>query len=91
MASPRAPSRSRHDADALVAAFTHYMAFVDASVTRAQFERNMAAKMTDPTFRDDVPMLLRTGLDYDPTTAWPRVHDALITRLPGEPWKGEPG
>jgi len=77
--------------DPLLAAFKHYMALGGASVTRAQFEANMAAKMSDSTFRDDVPALLRTGLDYDPEKAWSRVHVALIARLPGEPWKGRAG
>lgn len=76
--------------DALLAAFRHYMDFSGASVSRAQFEANMADKMADPAFRDDVPPLLRTGLDYDAGDAWARVHRSLIARLPGEPWKGDP-
>jgi len=75
-------------AEPLLAAFQQYMAFAGTSVTRAQFEANMAAKMRDPSFRGDVPALLRTGLAYDPDHAWARVHDALIARLPGAPWKG---
>jgi predicted nucleotidyltransferase component of viral defense system len=73
--------------DQVVAAFEQYMAHAEARVTRAQFEANMAAKMGDPTFLNDVPPLLRTGLGHDPKEAWSRVHDALIVRLPGHPWK----
>lgn len=80
---------SEVDADRLIAAFVAYMTFGETPVTRAQFEANMAAKMGDATFLDDVQALLRTGLEYDPHEAWNRVHDSLITRLPGEPWKGE--
>lgn len=78
------------DTDELVAAFERYMAFGGARVTRAQFEANMADKMADATFLGDVPALLRTGLDYDPDAAWARVHEDIITKLPGEPWKGRP-
>jgi predicted nucleotidyltransferase component of viral defense system len=74
----------------LLAAFQQYMTSAGASVTRARFEANMAAKMRDPAFRGDVPALLRTGLAYDPEHAWARVHEALIARLPGAPWKGRP-
>lgn len=79
------------DPDLLVAAFARYMAFGETSVSRAQFEANMAAKMNDPTFLGDLPTLLRTGTKYDPIRAWSRVHAALITRLPGDPWKGDGG
>lgn len=78
------------DTDELVAAFERYMAFSGARVTRAQFEANMADKMADATFLGDVPALLRTGLDYDPDAAWARVHEDIIAKLPGEPWKGRP-
>lgn len=49
----------------------------------------MAAKIADAPFLNDVPPLLRTGVEYDPTEAWSRVHSALVRRLPGDPWKGE--
>ena len=77
------------DPDRLVAAFDRYMGVGETPVSRAQFEANMAAKMADPAFLNDVPFLLRTGLDYDPAEAWPRVHSGLITLLRGAPWKGD--
>jgi predicted nucleotidyltransferase component of viral defense system len=73
----------------LIEAFEQYMAFGGTPVTRAQFEANMAAKISDPPFLNDVPSLLRTGLAYEPTEAWSRVHATLVTRLPGKPWKGD--
>lgn len=76
------------DSMPLVEAFEQYMDFSGASVTRAQFEQNMAAKIGDPAFFADLSPLLRSGLSYDPLEAWRRVHAALITRLPGDPWKG---
>jgi hypothetical protein len=43
------------------------------------------------TFRDDVPPLLRTGLAYDPDEVWAWLHDAILTKLPGEQWLGGGG
>ncbi len=77
------------DSSLLVEAFNQYMNFGGTPVTRAQFEANMAAKISDPPFTDDVPPLLRTGLVYDAVEAWLRVHGQIITQLPGEPWKGD--
>ena len=77
------------DGDLLLKAFEKYMAFGGTPVTRAQFEANMAAKITDASFATDVPPLLRTGVEHDPPEAWSRVHTALVSRLPGDPWKGD--
>lgn len=77
------------DGDRLLEAFEQYMAFGGTPVTRAQFEANMAAKLTDPAFLTDVPPLLRAGLKHDAAAAWSRVHAALVCRLPGDPWKGD--
>jgi predicted nucleotidyltransferase component of viral defense system len=76
------------DGDLLLEAFEKYMAFGGAPVTRAQFEANMSAKISDPAFLTDVPPLLRTSLEHDPAAAWSRVHAVLVSRLPGDPWKG---
>ena len=75
------------DGDLLIEAFEAYMAFGDTPATRAQFEANMAAKITDAPFLTDVPPLLRTGVVHVPKAAWSRVHRALVRRLPGDPWK----
>lgn len=77
------------DAGRLLSAFDEYMAFVGASVTRAQFEANMAAKVVDEAFIADVPPLLSTGSTHDVAEAWQRVTAALISHLPGDPWKGD--
>ncbi len=79
------------DVEHLVTAFQTYMDFGTTPVTRAQFEESMASKMGDRTFLDDVSALLRTGLDYEPTEAWALVHEALVTKIPGSPWRGEGG
>lgn len=48
----------------------------------------MAEKLQDRSFVGDMAPLLRTGLAYDAAEAWRQVHSALITLLPGDPWKG---
>ena len=75
------------DSDLLLTAFEKYMQFGGTPVTRALFEKNMAAKIVDPPFLNDVRPLLRTGFEYDAAEAWFRVHSTLVRRLKGEPWK----
>lgn len=81
-------SHPEFDADRLLEAFEQYMAFGETPVSRAQFEANMDAKLTDALFTADLPPLLRTGVEHVPEAAWRRVHDALVRLLPGDPWKG---
>lgn len=76
------------DSEHLLEAFAAYMTFGDTPVTRAQFEENMTAKIAESRFLNDVPPLLRTGIVYEPTKAWTRVHSVLVSRLPGDPWDG---
>lgn len=76
------------DAERLLEAFEEYTSFGGTPITRAQFEANMAAKITDAPFVTDVLPLLRTGIDHEPAEAWSRVHSALVSRLPGDPWNG---
>ena len=59
------------------------------SVTRAQFEANLALKRKQPDFRDDVGPILRPGFSWDFDTAMDAVLTNLVARLPGDPWKGE--
>jgi len=78
------------DAGELVGAFERYMEHGGTPVSRAEFEANMSAKLADAGFLEDVPPLLRAGIDHDPREAWARVHGELVARLRGEPWKGTP-
>jgi hypothetical protein len=47
----------------------------------------MVGKLASPDFRTDVLPLLRDPEGYDVDVAASLVHDRLIVRLPGEPWK----
>ena len=61
----------------------------ERSVTRAQFEANLAQKRKQPDFRDDVGLLLRPGFTWDFEAGMDAVLENLVALLPGEPWKGE--
>jgi predicted nucleotidyltransferase component of viral defense system len=78
------------DPGEIVRCFARYMDFGGTPVTRAQVEASIAGKLADPAFEDDTYPLLRPGLDYDMKAAWGLVHESLISRLPGDPWKGSP-
>lgn len=58
-------------------------------VTRAQFERNLAAKAEDRAFLGDVQPMLAPGVVYDPLVALDMVRAEFVARLPGTPWKGK--
>lgn len=74
--------------DRIVAAFLAYMRHGGHHATRAQFERNLAGKLTDPQFAADIGPLLSAGYAWDLARAADRVASDLIQRLPGDPWKG---
>ncbi len=64
------------------------MDFGGTSASRAQFEANMDAKMRDDLFLRDLQALLRPEIEYDNHEAWQAVHERIVFRLPGDPWKG---
>ncbi|MBD3867247.1 MAG: nucleotidyl transferase AbiEii/AbiGii toxin family protein [Acidobacteria bacterium] len=76
------------DCDTLLACFLRYMNEGGHSVTRAQFEANLAEKRSDPAFRADVSPILRSGIHWDFDTALTSVLEQLIAKLPGDSWKG---
>ena len=72
----------------VVHSFAEYMRAGGSTITRAQFEANLAAKLRDSLFGNDIAPLIRSGLNYDVQRAWDVVHEKLVLRLPGEPWQG---
>jgi predicted nucleotidyltransferase component of viral defense system len=74
--------------DDLLGSFAAYMEFGKTPVSRAQFEKNMDAKMQDDSFLSDMEPLLRSEIKYDHQEAWKMVYGQIISRLPGDPWKG---
>ena len=79
----------RIDPPTLLACFDRYMTRDERSVTRAQFESNLAQKRKHSDFRNDVGPLLRPGFSWDFEAGMDAVLRDLVARLPGEPWKGE--
>ena len=72
----------------VIECFERYLAHSGVSVTRAQFEENLVNKMQDDAFLEDVKPLLPTGVTYRAEIAYNLVSSRLISRLPGDPWKG---
>lgn len=82
--------RSDADPTRIVSAFSTYLEHGGHRVSRAQFERNLAAKLRDPKFAGDIEPLLATGFKWDMAAAAGLVAEALVARLPGDPWQGDP-
>lgn len=80
----------RADPTTLLTCFSRYLSEEGHSVSRAEFEENLAGKRATPDFRDDVAPLLRPGVAWDFDTAMDLVLQSLVARLAGEPWRGEP-
>ena len=84
LASSQAPATS-----SIISCFQRYMAEGGHSVSRAQFEANLAAKRTLHVFRENIEPLLRPGIDWDFDAAMDLVQKRIVAELPGDPWKGE--
>ena len=78
----------RVDPDAAVKCFLSYLERQGLSVSRAEFEKNLHAKIENERFLDDVPPLLRPEAMFDPARAFQVVMDRLVARVPGDPWRG---
>ena len=71
----------------LINCFHSYMNESGHSVTRAQFEKNLAGKREDSRFISDIVPLLRSEIDWNIDLAMKTVLDELVMKLPGEPWR----
>ena len=83
--------RGRVQRARVVQAFEAYLEAEGLRVTRAQFERNLEAKVGSRPFLTEVVPMLVAGVEYDGETAAELVRAALVKRLPGEPWRGGRG
>jgi len=84
----RGPDLPGVDPDQVVACFLAYLKRQRLSVSRAQFEENLHAKMQNRSFLADAQPLLRPATQFDPHAAFQLVLTRLVSRIPGEPWKG---
>jgi predicted nucleotidyltransferase component of viral defense system len=71
------------DPDRIVKAFLRHLEHEKRQVGRRAFEDNLARKMTDRAFLDDVKPLLASGAAWDADAAHELVRRELIARLPG--------
>ena len=76
------------DKKVLLECFSYYMSQEGKTITRAQFEKNLADKRLQPGFRDDVQILLRPGYSWNFDCAIDEVLVDLISKISGEPWQG---
>lgn len=79
------------DVARLVALFREYLALADLTVSRAQAQERMFAKLIDPRFLTDMRPLLPAPqaealTDAATMAAFNRVFAEVIDRLPGDPW-----
>ena len=81
-------SQARVAPQAVVDCLLHYLAQERHPVTRAQYEQNLHDKQSDPGFSGDIAPLLNANVAYDPAKALQLVRDVLVSRIPGEPWRG---
>lgn len=82
-------TEGKTNVDALIRCFDRYMTEGGHSVTRALFEANLHEKSGRKDFRSDMDPLLRHGLSWDFDEALEVVLTEIITKLPGDPWKGD--
>lgn len=71
----------------VIECFERYLEEGGHRISRAEFEANMAAKLQDRAFLEDIAPLLPTGAHYDVASAAALLHERLVARLRGEPWK----
>lgn len=72
----------------VTACFTAYMQHEGRTISRAEFERNLCEKESNSAFLDDIRPLLASEISYDAKEAVVLVRENLVSRLPGEPWRG---
>ncbi len=76
------------DFDRVVHCFVEYLAAEGHSVSRAEFEANLAGKLQDPVFLADLQPLLAPGITWDLDAAAEWTFGEIMPRLRGVPWKG---
>jgi predicted nucleotidyltransferase component of viral defense system len=76
------------DDQKVVRCFERYLEHEGSSISRAEFEKNMVAKLKDPAFLGDIDPLLPAGVAYDTVLAAAVIQERLIAKLRGQPWKG---
>lgn len=65
----------------IIEAFRHYLKAENLKITRAEFEKNLTAKVSSSVFCDDLMPLLATTVAYDAERAADVIRERLLTLL----------
>jgi hypothetical protein len=77
--------------DRVVECFLAYLDSQGLRVSRAEYEANLVGKMADRGFAQDIQPLLAPGSSFDSADAFGLVMGILVSKLPGDPWRGADG
>ncbi len=74
----------------IVESFTSHLKAAGQSISRAEMEKNLHAKIKDKIFLADLtPLLAETEAGFDQAEACDYLLRELVAKVPGEPWKGK--
>ena len=77
------------DTDSVISIFEKYCQFQQEPVTRAMFEQSLFSKKQNKDFQSDMTALLAPAVLWNFEPALELIEKTVISRLKGEPWKGE--
>ncbi|WP_288762423.1 nucleotidyl transferase AbiEii/AbiGii toxin family protein [uncultured Prevotella sp.] len=73
------------DVDKVLQCYKKYMEFVVYKApSYKQFVNNMQEKMSDPEFTNDMQSLLRPGITFNASDAYPLIYETFIDRMEGK-------
>ena len=77
--------RKEVDVDKVLQCYKKYMEFVvDRVPSYKQFVNNMQEKMEDPEFTNDMQSLLRPGISFIASDAYPHIYETFIDKMEGK-------
>ena len=70
------------DCERVMEAYERYLGFTASHLpTYKEFVLNMEEKLQDEEFLADTDLILGPEVEYEPASAWTKVHDKLVERL----------
>ena len=77
--------RKEVDVDKVLQCYKKYMEFVvEKAPSYKQFVNNMQEKMADPEFTNDMQSLLRPGITFNASDAYPLIYETFIDKMEGK-------
>ena len=64
--------------------WSEHAPWIDKAPSYKQFVNNMQEKMNDPEFTNDMQSLLRPGISFDASDAYPLIYETFIDRMEGK-------